>query len=246
MQVYVFSKSCGGENRTGSTSRSVSQMQLLQAERLYISLSLSLYLFPCFGSFSGLMWSQENKMEEAGGRLVTCVSHSEPLFSFQDVLRSKNNTYSAAPSVATGVSSAFVDLDLTAGPSEAGLAGTGVAALTSVATSGSIHAGLVVSAVVEIWKDTANTCGLATAQHMAGQQQRRQNVFFVLRHTRLFLFFQCFFFFCFLSELVTWRQLQLCCCFFTTATTPHFVPLLSFSSYRVLNFYQLSTMKDRR
>lgn len=111
-------------------------------------------------------------MEETGGRLVTCVSHSEPLFSFQDVLRSKNNTYSAAPSVATGVSSAFVDLDLTAGPSEAGLAGTGVAALTSVATSGSIHAGLVVSAVVEIWKDTANTCGLATAQHMAGQQQR--------------------------------------------------------------------------
>lgn len=134
-------------------------------------------------------------MEETGGRLVTCVSHSEPLFSFQDVLRSKNNTYSAAPSVATGVSSAFVDLDLTAGPSEARLAGTGVAALTSVATSGSIHAGLVVSAVVEIWKDTANTCGLATAQHMAGQQQRRQNVFFVLRHTRLFLFFQCFFFF---------------------------------------------------
>lgn len=66
-----------------------------------------------------------------------------------------NNTYCAASSIATGVSSTFVDLDLTAGPSEAGPAGTGVAALTSVATSGAIHAGLVVSAVVEIWKDTA-------------------------------------------------------------------------------------------
>lgn len=77
------------------------------------------------------------------------------LFSFQDHLRRPNNTYSAASSVATGVSSTFIDLDLTAGPSEARLAGTGVAALTSVATSGSIHTGLVVSAVVEIWKDTA-------------------------------------------------------------------------------------------
>lgn len=56
----------------------------------------------------------------------------------------------AASSVATGVSSTFVDLNLTAGPSEARPAGTGVAALASVATSGSIHAGLVVSAVVEI------------------------------------------------------------------------------------------------
>lgn len=76
-------------------------------------------------------------------------------FSFQVNSRRPNSTHSAASSVATGVSSAFVDLDLTAGPSEARLAGTGVAALTSVATSGSIHAGLVVSAVVEIWKDTA-------------------------------------------------------------------------------------------
>lgn len=162
------------------------------------------------------------------------------LFSFQDILRSKNNTYSAAPSVATGVSSAFVDLDLTAGPSEAGLAGTGVAALTSVATSGSIHAGLVVSAVVEIWKDTANTCGLATAQHMAGQQQRRQNVFFVLQHTRLFLFFQCFFVFCFLSELFAWRQLQLCRCFFTSddasfCSSPVFFFLQSFKLLPVIN-----------
>ena len=64
-------------------------------------------------------------------------------------------TYSAAPPVAAGVPGAFVDLDLTAGPSEAGPAGTGVAALASVATSGSIHAGFVVGAVVEIWRDTA-------------------------------------------------------------------------------------------
>ncbi len=65
------------------------------------------------------------------------------------------NTHCAASPIAAGISSAFVDLDLTAGPSEAGLTGTGVAALTSVATSGSIHAGLVVSAVVEIWTDRA-------------------------------------------------------------------------------------------
>lgn len=74
---------------------------------------------------------------------------------FRDSSGRPNGTYGAASSVAAGVSSAFVDLDLTAGPSEAGPAGTGVAALTSVATSGSIHAGLVVSAVVEVWKDTA-------------------------------------------------------------------------------------------
>lgn len=87
------------------------------------------------------------------------IAGTEPtglsLFLFLVNSRRPNNTYSAASSVATGVSSTFVDLDLTAGPSEAGLAGTGVAALTGVATSGSIHAGLVVSAVVEIWKDTA-------------------------------------------------------------------------------------------
>ena len=51
-------------------------MQLLQAERLYISLSLSSYLFHCFGSFSGLMRSHKNEMEETGWRLVTRVSHS--------------------------------------------------------------------------------------------------------------------------------------------------------------------------
>lgn len=66
----------------------------------------------------------------------------------------KKNPYGAASSVVTGVSSAFADLDLTAGPCVAGPAGTGVAALAGVATSGPIHAGLVVSAVVQVWKDT--------------------------------------------------------------------------------------------
>lgn len=65
------------------------------------------------------------------------------------------HTYSAASPIPAGVSITFVDLDLTAGPSKAGLAGTGVAALASVAASGSIHAWLVMSAVVKIWKGTA-------------------------------------------------------------------------------------------
>lgn len=60
------------------------------------------------------------------------------------------DAYSAASSIATGVSCTFVDLGLAAGPCEARPAGTGVTALASVATSGSIHAGLVVSAVVEV------------------------------------------------------------------------------------------------
>lgn len=96
------------------------------------------------------------------------------LFLVQVHLRRPTSTHSAASSIAAGVSSTFVDPNLTAGPSEARPAGTGVAALASVATSGSIHAGLVVSAVVEIWKKHSSTCGLARAQHMAGQQQRRQ------------------------------------------------------------------------
>lgn len=77
------------------------------------------------------------------------------MFPFQVLVTKTRRSYRAASSVATGVSSTFVDLDLTAGASEPRPAGTGVAALTRVATSGSIHAGLVVSAVVEIWKDTA-------------------------------------------------------------------------------------------
>lgn len=72
----------------------------------------------------------------------------------ENKIQQQTNTYGAASSIAAGVSSAFADLDLTAGPCEAGPAGTGVAALAGVATSGSIHAGLVVSAVVQVWKDT--------------------------------------------------------------------------------------------
>lgn len=57
-------------------------------------------------------------------------------------------TYSAASSVAAGIPGTFVDLDLTTGASESRAAGTGVAALTRVATSGSIQTGLVMCAVV--------------------------------------------------------------------------------------------------
>lgn len=83
---------------------------------------------------------------------MTAVNSMPP---FWDRYGRPKTAYRAASSVAAGVSSAFIDLDLTAGPSEAGPAGTGVATLTGVATSGSIHAGLVVGAVVEIWRDTA-------------------------------------------------------------------------------------------
>lgn len=66
-------------------------------------------------------------------------------------------TYSATPSVAAGITGTFVDLDLTAGASESRAAGTGVTALSSVATSGSIQTGLVMCAVVQIWRER-KTC----------------------------------------------------------------------------------------
>lgn len=59
-------------------------------------------------------------------------------------------TYSAASPIPAGVVGTFVDLNPTAGPREAGFTGAGVATLASIGTSGSIHAGLVVCAVVEI------------------------------------------------------------------------------------------------
>lgn len=62
------------------------------------------------------------------------------------------DTHSAAASVATGVSRAFVDLDLTAGARVPRQAGASVAALASVGTGGSIKTGLMVCAVVQIWK----------------------------------------------------------------------------------------------
>lgn len=57
---------------------------------------------------------------------------------------------SAASPIPAGVVGTFVDLNPTAGPREAGFTGAGVATLASIGTSGSIHAGLVVCAVVEI------------------------------------------------------------------------------------------------
>lgn len=56
----------------------------------------------------------------------------------------------AAASISTRVSRAFIDLNLTAGTSETWQTRAGVAALTSVGTSRSIQAGLVVSAVIQI------------------------------------------------------------------------------------------------
>lgn len=63
------------------------------------------------------------------------------------------NMYRAASSVAAGVPCAFIDLDLAAGASESRATGTGVAALASIATSGSIQTGLVMCAVVQIWRE---------------------------------------------------------------------------------------------
>lgn len=71
----------------------------------------------------------------------------------------RGGAYGAASPVATGTPGAFVDLDLAAGAREAGPAGAGVAALARVAASGSVQAGLVVGAVVEVWTDTAAHVG---------------------------------------------------------------------------------------
>lgn len=76
-------------------------------------------------------------------------------------------TYSAAPSVSAGHVRALVDLDLAVVPREARLAGTGVAALPGVGARGSVHAGLVVSAVVQIYrkKQQENTiCKLSSVK----------------------------------------------------------------------------------
>lgn len=58
------------------------------------------------------------------------------------------DTHSAAATVATGISRAFVDLDLTAGTCVSRQTGARVAALTSVGAGGSIQARLVVCAVI--------------------------------------------------------------------------------------------------
>lgn len=105
------------------------------------------------------------------------------LFLFQVHLRRPTSTHSAASSIAAGVSSTFVDPNLTAGPSEARPAGTGVAALASVATSGSIHAGLVVSAVVEIWKKTQQHMWISQSTTHGGTAAAATVCAFVLRQT---------------------------------------------------------------
>lgn len=61
------------------------------------------------------------------------------------------DTHSAAASVVTGVSRAFVDLDLTAGACVSRHTGASVASLASVGTGGSIKTRLMVCTVVQIW-----------------------------------------------------------------------------------------------
>lgn len=102
-------------------------------------------------------------------------------------MAAETSAYRAASAVAAGVPSAFVDLDLTAGPSEAGPAGTGVAALARVATSGSIHARLVVGAVVEIWTDTTAHVDKPQANNWRDDSGGARMAPFVCRHTRLFI-----------------------------------------------------------
>ena len=61
-------------------------------------------------------------------------------------------THQAVTSVATGLAVTLPDLQVTVDPGEARQAGAGVAALACVHTRGPIGTGLVVGAVVQIWK----------------------------------------------------------------------------------------------
>lgn len=61
-----------------------------------------------------------------------------------------NDTYSAAAPIATGVSRAFTDLDLTACTCVPGQTRASVAPLASVGTGRSVLAGLMVRTVVQI------------------------------------------------------------------------------------------------
>lgn len=97
----------------------------------------------------------------------------------------ETSTYRAASSIAAGVPSAFIDLGLTAGSSEARPAGTGVAALARVATSGSIHARLVVGAVVEIWMDTTAHVDKPQANNWRDDSGGARMAPFVSWHRRL-------------------------------------------------------------
>lgn len=63
------------------------------------------------------------------------------------------STHSAAASITARVPRTFVDLNLTAGPREPGQTGASVAALARVGTGCSVQTGLVVCAVVQIWRE---------------------------------------------------------------------------------------------
>lgn len=157
MHLYVFSKSC--EEGEDTSEPGIRIWQLFQRSNLFTFLG-------------NLFW---HRVKSEGGNTAAAGIAAE------------TSAYRAASSVAAGVPSAFVDLDLTAGPSEAGPARTGVAALARVATSGSIHARFVVGAVVEIWTDTTAHVDKPQANNWRDDSGGARMAPFVCPHTRLFI-----------------------------------------------------------
>ena len=78
--------------------------------------------------------------------LLSCLPPAHP-----PIIIFHTTTYSAAASVATGVSRTFIDLDLTAGPCVPRGTGAGVATLAGVGAGSTVEARLVVGAVIQIW-----------------------------------------------------------------------------------------------
>lgn len=153
----MFSKSC--EEGGDITGPGIRIWQLFERSNLFTFLG-------------SLFW---HRVKSEGGNTAAACTAAE------------TSAYRAASAVAAGVPSAFVDLGLTAGPSEAGPAGTGVAALARVATSGSIHARLVVGAVVEIWTDTTAHVDKPQANNWRDDSGGARMAPFVCRPTRLFI-----------------------------------------------------------
>lgn len=95
----------------------------------------------------------------------------------------------------------------------------------------------------------SSTCGLATAQHMAGQQQQRQNAFLSSGTLDSFSSSSGFLFPVpgLLSALFISRQLLLCCCFFTTVLIlPSFMLVSWCHILALLNFTkQFSAIEDQ-
>lgn len=68
------------------------------------------------------------------------------------IIATRINTHSATSAISARVAGAFVDFDLTAGPSETRSAGAGVTSLAGVGASGAVLTGFVMCAVVKICK----------------------------------------------------------------------------------------------